>query len=1042
MDRPEWAILPGDPEADLADARISDRPDWARLPEDDGRPDWARLPGDDEASFENRDSMPYEQRQGLFGAGMDSFWGLAQSGIGKVAGMVDQPELSARLLESSDINMAAANAVPRDGIVDDVIFAAGQAVPAIGVGIAGAVAAPFVGLKSIAGAGIFGFAASWGVNVGDFLNKQLEEDPDYEPTLGDLATPTLMAGFDLAPGVGPLARSLKILKPLGDAVADSVVDTAVKAGAKVTLGKFGTEVSKAAAGSAVVEAAQDLTGSIGAVLTTGNELTPEKLDSFARAAAYEGLIGGILGVPLGGASFASNQLVEAQVRFDENYVAPEFVQMQGEDGQLSEQFRNLQLVDGAASQPGMINMAFTTVFGNATDSLKQKYADSPKMMALLENFTINRRDRGPDKFTINESAKGKEGELQTAAKIFNQASSAVRRAAYKNKSEGLAPANDVESALSFVLDEQIPDMYNRATRWLGREDGLLTDPTYLPTHLMMDYRKMEDTPSYLETARLDMVENGKSDLQIFNTLSVLQTQVESFKATGDPLHASKAATITKSQIGWTESIQEVVDKSRGKGLNKKLRNRIKNQLLNERKTTTRQGALTLDRSLGNLSQKWLTSFFKDEDPKASFNAHIRAVSEQTALIDRFGLDNTLFDEAVIDIALDQAVEGNPLDASDVDRLYDILRTQQRLHLRPLKSEKVRTIQNNVRAGINVNLLGLSALVSIPESLTIFMNTGGKAALQGLLQTLRLTPQTRLASEQLGYTINGAINHTINRTGEESFEVKNWESAFIRWTGLPYLQHFLTVWSARANDVHIRDMLAEMQAGVSPTKLTYLNRKLAEAGLDSEKALLWAESGFPMDSDFFEDTYIPAVVSLTHDTIVDPHPIDKPLWMNDERFALVAQLKGFMTVFTNRVMRDWKDKVAGSPEGNIQLATKVAPYVAMYIAAQIGAQAAREMIKSGDLDNWDEKEISTRIGDSFAYLGGMSYFIDTYRALQWRGDPLASALGPFASITMRLAGSTVQGIENSDPEAILDAFFKQAIPNLPGKSVALELITEE
>jgi hypothetical protein len=345
------------------------------------------------------------------------------------------------------------------------------------------------------------------------------------------------------------------------------------------------------------------------------------------------------------------------------------------------------------------------------------------------------------------------------------------------------------------------------------------------------------------------------------------------------------------------------------------------------------------------------------------------------------------------------------------------------------------------------VLGLSALVSIPEALVIFMNTGGKASLKGLGQTLSalsLSKKERigLASEQLGYTIRTAVDHSINRIGEESFEVGAWENAFIRWTGLPYLQHFLTVWAARANDAHLKELGMKLKNNeLNMTERGYITAKIQESGLDAEQFMnhLGTDGAMDENSDYFKKTYIPAVVGLTHDTIVDPSPVDKPLWMNDERLLLFTQLKGFMTVFTGRVMRGWKRKVQLRPEGNMQLATKIAPYVAMYIAAQVGMQAAREFLKNGDLDDWDEQEIEERVFNAFGYLGGMGYFIDLINSMRYRSNALASAFGPAVSKGLNVVGHGVEAVEQTDPEEGIRKIIKELWPNMPGKDMALEAL---
>jgi hypothetical protein len=987
---------------------------------------------------------PYKARQSIFSAGIDAGWGNAQLGLGELVGAAGSPEGEAWLKKMSDKNLADAT-VDREGFWDDVKFAAGQVVPSVGAAMVGATLAPFVGLTSTVGAGLAGLTMSFGMNAGDFFQKQKAEDPNYEVKGSDLLWPALLAAPDVIPGVGAVSRGAKLFKPLGDAVADTVISQASKLGVGATLGRFGTEVAKTAATQGAIEGVQDFTGSVGAVLSTGGELTSEKIDSFARAAAYEAAIGSVIGGAFGGVISTTEELALREAEYNANRPKLVSTPLQGADGQMSTEFRDLVLVPGAVKQPGFLTKGADILFGASVDPLRRKFKNSQKLQALLDTVHVNRINRAPGHLTNNEKARGFEGEMLQAAKVFNNASRQEREAAYQRKSQGIAPTNDVERALWYVFNEQVPKLYDKVTRGKAKDisKGLFGDPTYLPTSDALDWSAMSKKSDLLQSAEADMVARGIEPERIVSTLAKLKQQVKDFEETGDHLFTAKTENTNKMQ----KKIVAAIEKAAGKPITAKRKKAWKAMLSKQYEQTTKQGVLTLDRSLSALSNEWMYKNFRKVDPKDSFNAHIRQVSEQAAMIDAYGIDNRLFDEAVLEIVAELHDTDNPFTAADVEHLYDVLRTQQRIHLKPLPSATVRKLQNNTRAALNVKLLGLSALVSIPEAMTIFMNAGGKATLQGLIQTMLKTvshKSTGLASEQLGYTLNNAVRGTINRTGEESFEVKGWEQLFFRFTGLPYLQHFLTVWSARSFDVHIKEMLVELRDGVSnPARLNYLTRKLEEAGLNVEQAKLWATSGFSEDSTYFKESYIPALIGLTHDTIVDPHPVDKPLWMNDERLLLVSQLKGFMTVFTNRIMRGWVQNArAGRIEGKVALATKVAPYVAMYLAAQVGMQAVREIIKNGDLDDWDEKEMSDRIRTAFGYLGANGYFIDTINAAEWNKGPITANLGPALATGERIVGGTIRALESSDPDRIIDNFLKSTMPNMPFSDLILEAMGVE
>jgi hypothetical protein len=970
-----------------------------------------------------------------FSMGKGQFW----KGVGSALEVGGMDEWSDEVMGWSQENINDASSAQIDGFGDKLVFATGQlGLPAAAMAGA-ALAAPFVGLSSAFGATAAGLMASWGMTTGDFISKEEQEDPNHQTDGMDL----LISSALTLPDMIPVVRGSRLLSPLGKSVAKVATDTAQKAG-----GNFVTEVGKAGLQTGAAEGIQDFAGSMAAAVKTESGLDANKIESYARAAMEEAAIGGILG---GGLGLATQTFANAagQVDFDKDYEAQHPVILQDEEGNLSSEFSRLEMVEGAPKQPGFASLAFNTLLGNSTDKVKAQFSNMPKVQALMQQFNLRAKERGPGKFTRNDRARAFEGQLQTAAKAFNKMSKADKKAAWDAKAVGgLDLTIEGHRALHDVLNVQTIDLYNTTSKGKAKtERGLFSDETYLPTFKAQDWNKMSKDTKIVERARQDLESNLElTPEQRDSAMKSLEEQIKSFNQSGDHLSLSRDRKTSKYQNALAAQLEEA-SKTDSK-ISKKGKKAIKYKLQSERKSDLKDSPLTLERSLRHFSQDFLNSYRRtDVDESALLDQHIRMVSEHASMIEAFGVDGQIFDDAIFEIAIDAHNAGQAFDAADITRMYDIYRTQQRIHLSPLKSNRVRNIQNGVRSALTMQLLGLSVLVSIPEALTIFMNTGGKAGLQGLVQTIMkgINPKAAgLASEQLGFTLRTAVGHAINRTGEEAFEVGKWENAFIKLTGLPYLQHFLTVWSARANDVYVKDMLSKMNKGkLTENEISFNVRKLNEAGIDHEQALAWAGRGFKEDDLYFEDQYIPAIIGITQDTIVDPSPIDKPLWMNDERFLLLSQLKGFMTVFTNRVMRGWKDRVQMmGPEGNRVLATKLAPYVAMYIAGQIGMQAVREVIKSGDLDEWDEKSMEDRIMAAFGYLGGVGFGVDLVNSFRYRRDPLVSALGPAPSKLADMGRITVTNLEAMDGEGFVDDFLKTMFPNVPFKSLMLDAMGVE
>jgi hypothetical protein len=931
----------------------------------------------------------------------------------QVAGMDSAEEyLQARVDENQE-----ASAVPLDGFLDKLIFASGQVtVPVLGA-VGSAVLAPYVGMTAAGGATLSGVLASLGMTAGDLQSKAEELDPAHRATAEQLLT----SGVIAMPDAFLLGKAKVVLSPIRELIEQSVKGTLKASRGMAALG----ETAVTAAGIGVAEGLQDAGTGLGANYFTGTQIDEQRIRALADSAVEEALIGGILGVPLGAASTATGRLAEAQIAFDENRKLS--LDAKGENSVLGP-------VEGAVKQAGLFTLGANLTFGNATDYLKQSYADNPFIQGLGQAFNLRPIERHAGKFTINEKAQGQKAAFEQMAKPFRMASASQQLEAVQAKARGeLDMTNPVHASLAEVLNKGIPQAYAKIG---GEMTGLFTEETYLPWN--MDWEAVNNDPNIRVKAREDLEKQGLEESVIKKTLARLDARAKSWKEHGNDLHYSKqsATNRVESYLAGVLQNEEVYDTpKRVKGLIKKISA--------ERKQEKRESPLTLERELGAFSEEFLNKYRnKKIGPQEMIDSHMHKAAEHLALMEVFGTDLEKFDEQVGRAIAWGKTNNKPIKPRDIERMYDVLRTQQRIHLKPV-GETQRKIQRNTKAILNTQLLGLSALVSIPESIFIFLNAGSKSALKSLAATLNPLNTSKIAADDVGLSLTQAVNHVINRTGEESFEIGKWEETFFKFTGLPQLQHFLTIWSARAFDTNIRSLLADYtKSDLSDQGRTHILLKLDQAGIDVEEALQWRKTGFDINNPYFTEKYLPALFGLTRDTIVDPHPVDKSLWMNDERFTLISHLKGFMTTFTNRVMRGWKDKMAlQGPGANRELATRLAPYVALYLAGQIGVQMARELIKTGDTEKFDEKSLSQMIWDAFGYLGSMAYFVDLVNAVAHRSDPLASAGGPAISKALDVTRSLSMGVIEQNPEAALEGIIETAMPNVPGIGVVQELVED-
>jgi hypothetical protein len=532
--------------------------------------------------------------------------------------------------------------------------------------------------------------------------------------------------------------------------------------------------------------------------------------------------------------------------------------------------------------------------------------------------------------------------------------------------------------------------------------------------------------AYLE----ERVAKGEIEPKVLgSTLAAFSRRNKNYSKYGTPISYGEGMD-TKVETALIKAVQK--SEQDGVPLNrKKLKSVLRLAGREQQQSLVKQSPLTLDRELYALGNDfWEPAYRKDLNLQDVLRMHINMMGEHLAHVDTFGVNNELFHEGLAKAILWGQKNGAPVTDADILRANDILRASQRISLKVM-NPTIRNVMNKVRATTNIMLLGLSALVSVPELIIIAMNTGGLNTIKAAGQNFKAAvgmKQGLLALEDLGLGIEHATNTNVNRiSGDNVWSIGRVEEGFFRAIGLPRLQHILTSWAARSTDIYLKRSFADMIEGRMNSSDTVLfTEKLKQAGIQVSEFQNWKNQGYTTESDFYRDVYIPAINRLVKDTVVDPNPVDKPLWMADPRFMLISQLKGFMTVFTNRVMRNWWQETKSSPRGNIQLATHIAPYFAMYIAAQVAVQAVKEMILKGDLDDWDEKTVANRVLSAAGYAGGLGYFVDMVNHARWRMSPLG-IVSPAVGIADRTFGDIVRAIEASDP---MEAITKVLIKGLP------------
>ena len=169
----------------------------------------------------------------------------------------------------------------------------------------------------------------------------------------------------------------------------------------------------------------------------------------------------------------------------------------------------------------------------------------------------------------------------------------------------------------------------------------------------------------------------------------------------------------------------------------------------------------------------------------------------------------------------------------------------------------------------------------------------------------------------------------------------------------------------------------------------------------------------------------ALSKAVDDNIMAPNTVNKPLLMSNPNYALVFQLKAFLTVFGNTVgFRIWRDittpmyggKAGGLPK-NPEAAVKAALSLAMIMTVSAAAQAMKDEIRYGDEDSsFDDKEggaMLLHLLMNTGIFGAGTFLKDMIDASEYGSSPLSVLLGPIPSKIADL----ISGLSSSNPRTV-------------------------
>jgi hypothetical protein len=941
--------------------------------------------------------------------------GAAIQGGGEIVGYDDAVE-AGKAMRTINEAEAAQEAKQADGIMEGIVEAVPSIGAVLGAGATGLVLAGPVG--GLVGLGL----ASFGLNFGTV--KEIQE------SMGDFSK----AGAGTA-GVAALATLPDILSagiigqsavaPIKQAIKQSVVKNVAKG--------VGVEGTASGVSQGILD--------VGANIDAGIDIDDARLEAIANNVGLAVAIGGGLGGLGGGAASGINKLRATQDAYDQ-YL---------NDVRKGVRQPNPVSAEGVMSIP---KKGITTVFGTALAPV-QNYIDNLKGWDKIGASTYSdpkRRALGVKdeqgnaisaRSTVGEELQGR---FRADVSKFNKADRDTQNKAFAEIAEGRVTSSEAKSMVK-LFDNMVAE---------AAEAGITVKRAdkFLP--LSQDIKKITANKADYEA---DILANAREKL---SGDELKQFEAEFPKYLEDLINNGGEPHNAATRMGLADEELIASTLTGNKESLATLRARAKEPI--EKLRVNKSNSLELGRFLSVVDQtiheKWSD---KSVSPADRMQNYIASASERISWAKAFGVDGEILNKRVMEGVIDAAERGIDLPPSAIKRVYDVANAMQRQY-KSIENPKIRDLNKAVRTYQYLRTLPSALLSSLVEPFIIAEGIGGKSAMTALGLAVkqavgnmgtRLTGKTSIRQAELTAILNdhnvsmqSALSHVAQRMDADAVNFSKFEGGLFKWNGLAAWTEFNRSMAAFAADDALKAATKRLVDGnLSKRDYNKAARKLEEAGVsvaDARSAYDVNTGQWKKDSTAYTEVKR-AGINLINDVVLKPDAANRPLWQSDPRLALVAQLKGWTTVFGNTVMTRWADKIFKSGAvNNFEQAAKLSTFVSMYMMGLMGQMAIKDVAKDGEFE-MDEKSTSQLVMNAFGQVGPVSYFTDTVGGGKSGGTRTALGFvgGPTGTQAVD-AVNQISGVLNDtvEPEvALREIMLSLTMVNIPMIGKVRDLIRE-
>lgn len=968
-------------------------------------------------------------------------------------------------------------------------YALAQSIPSLmlGAGTAalGAIGGAAVGAGSLAGGMLGAFMSSYVLNTGE-LAREIEEkggsNVDERVALG---IGGFLAGLDtvgltkvLSPIAGPLLREYGV-----DALGKELVHIGVKEG--IAMGAL-----KGLASEGLTEGIQEGTIMYSAGAITGTPITPEEMrERVLTATAIGAIAGGGFGSLSGGAgaivnndNFKRTQAIQEQARAAwnkaiasgelqnneqlgfEDWLAQADVR-EIEKIYLAPEEMNVNSTRNLTSRLGRVfgvgNNLIELAGGKGISILDTWTADSKAMRELRNTFVREEGPNSPVGFDMFEQSQRRASGWQTAFwSVYRNLDEESREALPKALRSEIA--TDPDSTLGVAtrkMQSLLGAIRDEADR-VGIDVGYIDN--YYPR--FFDVLKLRKDPE----ARAKLIKVASD----WGMDRVQAAKVVNKIIKGEGIITSNTI-LNPDRFGSAQELETaLIEGSAFRGLRP-----------GQSEVQSKSPSLENRRQLAFIPDEALAEFTIN-DPRIVLSEYIRSAAKRITYAEHFGPREEKLKAMIFNSAAELEEAGNPLTQEGLNRIYNLADAFLGLY-KPITNPVFRKVNDILTSYNYLNLLPLSTLSTLQEPLIALELTGGeggtfakavaKAIKDGVHNKIRgafmwgkngndtmTRSEFREDLESFGLSMDYAASARLAATfgGQTEPEpaldrveqnIQTMTDAFFKANLLaPATKFFRSISYASGLEVlkTRARRLANQEAPIGSTRWRQWVNEVRAMGVDPEQLVLWHRRGADTKDAWFHENAKLGAVRFTNNVVMHPNPANRPMWMNNPHFRLIAQLKGFQTVFGNTVMKRWFKKSLGQGYAQgVRNITGITATAIMMMTIAMGMNSLREMLTYWDEDGNPRHKNETdyqklfRAMERTGFLGSLQFAVDAANAHKFGGQILDPVLGPTVSTATNLFEGAAKITMGESPDKLRSQVLKQ-IPGLSLSPALREMFREE